>query len=116
MSTARFVIIAKAYDRKGRLLSIGHNQYMKSHPLQKAYAIRAGLPVKDKLHAEIQCLVRSGDKPVHRLAVERYLKDSSMALAKPCPVCQEAIKDFGVKFVEYTTPNGWVKEKICLDF
>jgi len=112
MSKVRYLIIAKAYDRKGRLISVGHNQYNKSHPLQKSYAQRVNLECKDKLHAEIQCLIRSGDKVAYRLTVERYLKDSTMAMAKPCPICQEAIKDFGVKIVEYTTENGWVKEEV----
>ena len=69
-----------------------------------------GLPEKQYLHAECLCLLRSREKKVHRLTVERYNADGSPALAKPCTVCQEGIKAFGVKIVEYTSSEGWVKE------
>lgn len=110
MSKVKFLILAKAYDRKGNLLSTASNNYKKSHPIQKMFAEKANCPEKIYLHAELLCLLRAGDNKVFTLTVERYSKDGKMQLAKPCCVCQEAIKSYGVKEVQYTSPEGWVKE------
>ena len=108
----RFVILAKTYDRKGKVIAVGTNSYSKTHTVQSYFAKKVGLDCKEYLHSEIQALIRSADKKVHRITVERYKADGSTALAKPCLVCQEAIKAYGVKTVEYTTDDGWVKELI----
>lgn len=112
MCKKRFVLIAKTYDRKGRLIAVGTNLYRKSNPTQKYFAEKAGLPDKIYLHAEIASLLKSGDKQVNKLTVERYHANGDFALAAPCPVCREAIKAYGVKIVEYTSSKGWIKEKV----
>lgn len=112
MSAKRYIILAKAYDKKGNLLSVGENSYRKSNPVMKYFAEQAGLPAKIYLHSEVQALLRCKDKKVHKLTVERYTADGNPANAKPCPVCQLAIKAWGVSFVEYTTAKGWIKEKV----
>ena len=95
-------IIARAYDKKGRLLSRAINSYRQTHPLQAKYARLAGSPDRIFLHAEIACLLKAGTRPVHRLVIERYYANGEPALAKPCPICSLAIKDWQVKFVDYT--------------
>lgn len=98
----KYIITAKCYDKKGRLLSEGANNYNKTHPLMLYFAKKVNLHEKIYLHAEVQALVRCGDKKPHKIVIERYNEDGSPALAKPCPVCAEAIKAFGVKEIEYT--------------
>ena len=112
MCKKRFTLVAKTYDRKGRLIAVGTNNYKKSHPLQAYFAEKAGFPDKQYLHSEVQSLLRSGDKQVDRITVERYHANGSPALASPCPICREAIKAYGVRVIEYTSSEGWVKEKI----
>lgn len=107
----KYLILAKTYDKRGRILGVGTNSYSKTHTLQSYYAKKVGLDVKEYLHSEIQALIRTGDKQVYRLTVERYNADGSPALAKPCPICTEAIHAYGVSVVEYTTSDGWIKEK-----
>lgn len=58
------------------------------------------------LHAEVLALLRAGDRPVHKIYVERYHKNGKPACAKPCPICQEAIRMWGVKVIEYTQENA----------
>ena len=77
---------------------------------QESFAEKAGLPDKLYWHAEGLALVRCKDKVPYRLTVERYDNQGEQALAAPCPVCKEMIKTWGVKILEYTSPNGWVKE------
>lgn len=99
--TKRFEITALAYDRKGNLLSIGRNSYVRTHPLQAYYGRKAGKPAAIYIHAELHALIKAR-QPVHRLVVLRHNKDGTPALAKPCAACQLAIKDFKVKYVEHT--------------
>jgi tRNA(Arg) A34 adenosine deaminase TadA len=98
----KFEIVATVYDRKGRVLSVGHNSYVKSHPEQSRYAIKAGLPEKQFLHAEILSLVRVKHGIPHKIKIERYGKMGQPLNAAPCPVCQLAIKEAGIKFIEHT--------------
>ena len=96
-------ITAIIYDRRGRVLSIGKNSYVKTHPLQAKYATRVGLPEKQFLHAEIAAIVRCRDLArAYKIEVLRVGRDGSLLLAKPCPVCQSAIEASGIKHIEHT--------------
>lgn len=57
------------------------------------------------MHAEMNVLrfARPGDV-VEVLRVKKISKDLTMA--KPCPLCQEAMKEAGIKFVRYTNWEG----------
>lgn len=94
-------ITATITDKRGRVLSIGHNSYEKSHPKQAHYAARMGEPYKFFLHAEIAALVKCRGKP-YKIMIERKDKAGNNRLAKPCGICELAIKEAGIKFVEYT--------------
>ena len=106
------LLLAKCYSKNGRQISQAFNLPLKSHPIQKKFAEQVGLPLKDKLHSEISSLIKARKHKVHKITIERYGKLGRMLLAKPCGICQEAIKAFGVKEVEYTSENGWVIEVI----
>jgi tRNA(Arg) A34 adenosine deaminase TadA len=102
MSTVQ-QITAVIYDRRGRVLSIGQNSYIKTHPLQAKHAHQAGLPDKLFLHAEIHAITRCRDlKKAHKILVTRYNKQGKTLLAKPCPVCMSAIQATGIKHIEHT--------------
>ena len=96
-------ITAMIYDRRGRVLSIGQNSYLKTHPLQAKHADKVGLPQKQFLHAEIAALVKCRDlKKAHKILVTRHNKSGEPVLAKPCPICMSAIRASGIKFIEHT--------------
>lgn len=98
----RYVVKAICYDKRGRIVSEAFNNYNKTHPYQASLAKRVGMPEKQVLHAEVAALLKAGTKQVYKIKVERYNKDGSPANACPCPICQLAIKEFGVKVVEFT--------------
>lgn len=102
----RYVITASCFDKKGRLISVGNNSYNKSHRIQAMYAMKAGEPLKINLHGEIQALINAKGKDVHTLLVQRFDSKGNPRLAKPCKVCELAIRDYGVKKVIYTTDQG----------
>jgi deoxycytidylate deaminase len=95
-------ITALCFDRRGKLVSVGRNNYTKTHPIQKKFADKAGIPQKIYLHAEIDALIKAKQGPIYRMVIVRKNKDGVSRPSMPCPVCEEAIKAFGVKKVEYT--------------
>lgn len=98
------VLTSIIYDKRGRILSIGKNSYVVTHPLQAHYAKKAGQPHKIYLHSEIAALIKCKDlTKAHKIAIFRYNKAGKPMLAKPCPVCEMAIKDAGIKLITYTT-------------
>jgi len=70
---------ATCYDKLGRVISVGANNYTKTHPVQSHFAKLAKVPEKIYLHAEI-----------------------APALAAPCPACLAAIKAWGISKISYT--------------
>lgn len=98
---ARYNVEARVYSRKGALLSSASNSYQRTHPKQAYYAKRAGQPDRIYLHAEIAALVKCKGEP-YKIVIKRINKDGTLGLAKPCPVCELAIKESGIKIVEYS--------------
>lgn len=103
--TKRYLVVAHAYDKRGRILAVATNSYTKTHPLQASLAKRVGHPERQFLHAEIRCLLRCKEQPIHTLKVWRYDSEGRLVCAKPCPICMEAIALFSPKEVWYSDLN-----------
>ena len=100
---AQHSVTALIFDKRGKILSVGQNSYLKTHPLQARHAAVAGLPEKQYLHAEVHAITRCRDlSKAHRIFVARYNKHGQPVLAAPCPVCVSAIKAVGIKNVSHT--------------
>jgi YD repeat-containing protein len=96
-------ITAFVYDKRGRLLSVGRNSYIKTHPMQARMAREAGEDEKIYLHAEIDALVKVRDWGLaHKLVITRFTKDGNPASARPCKVCERMIKLVNIKEVQHT--------------
>lgn len=99
----KYSITALIYDKRGQVLSVGKNSYVKTHPLQAQYARRAGEPHKVFLHAEVDAIVKCRDLTrAHKIVIFRFKEDGSPAVAKPCCVCAEAIAKTPIKIIEHT--------------
>jgi deoxycytidylate deaminase len=99
----KFSVTAIIYDKRGRVLSVGVNSYVKTHPMMAEYARRAGEPYKVFLHAEVAAIVRCVHiERAYKIVVIRYNEDGSPANARPCKICQAAIKTAGIEVVEHT--------------
>jgi len=100
----RYNLTAIIYDKRDRVLSVGKNSYIKTHPLQAEYANKLGDKHKIYLHAEIHAIVRCKDLDrAYRIRILRTNNKGEIRLAKPCVICMEAIKSVGIKKIEYTT-------------
>jgi len=105
-------LVAFCRDKHDNILSTAINNYKKSHPLQAYFAAKVGHPERIYLHAEIAAIIRAGTTKIHSLTVTRWSHTKKhYVMAKPCPICQEAIKAFGIKHVFYTNHLG-LKEKL----
>jgi len=99
----QYNITAIIYDKKDRVLSIGKNSYIKTHPLQAHHANKAGEPHRVFLHAEIHAISRLKDlSKAHSIKIFRFLEDGTPANAKPCSICCSAIRAAGIKIVTHT--------------
>ena len=96
-------LTAIVYSRRGTLIAQASNSYTKTHPLMLYFGKQVGLTKQPYLHAELAALIKCGTKQPHRIEISRTKKDGTTGLAKPCPICEQAIKAWGVKFVGYTT-------------
>ncbi len=102
-SKQRQHITAIIYDKRGRVISIGQNSYVKTHPLQAKHATKTGNPDKQFLHAEIHAIAKCRDLgKAHSIFVSRWTRDGQPAMAKPCDVCASAIEAAGIKLVTHT--------------
>lgn len=99
----KYAITALVYNKRGRLIAIGKNSYVKTHPLQAKAANLAGEGHKIYLHAEIDALTKLKDwRQIGKMVVTRYTHDGKPALAKPCATCMKALAWANVTNVEYT--------------
>ena len=99
----RHEITAIIYDKRGNVLSIGKNSYFKTHTLQAKYARDVGESYKIYLHAEIHAITRCAKlENAHKMVITRYDSEGKPANAKPCRICQEAIKHTKIKIIQHT--------------
>lgn len=97
-SNKNYRLGACLFDKKKRILAIENNSY-KTHPLVLKFS---NYPF---LHAEMSCLIHNGLDNSRNcdIMVVRLRKDNSLAMALPCPDCEDALKQSGIRRVYYTT-------------
>jgi deoxycytidylate deaminase len=96
-------VTAIIFSKKGRVLSIGRNNYTKTHPLQAFYASKVNEPSKQFLHAEIDAIIRCNHLDLaHSIHVYRFGKRGEKRIAKPCSVCMSAIEKTNIKHILFT--------------
>jgi len=97
--------VGAAIFKGPRLLMAACNKYKQSTKLLKY----TPWPF---IHAESAAILRLGfDECVGAtLYVCRVLRDRSITIAKPCPVCKEIIKQSGLKECYYTNREGIIEQ------
>lgn len=91
---------------------------LKANTLQKKYNHYRGFETRGSCcHAEINSLLklkrRFPDIRPKDVSIFVYREDSygKYAIAKPCPACEQALRDFGITDVYYTGLNSLCYEK-----
>ena len=98
----RYRVAAIILDKKDRIVSWGVNSYSQTHPIMAKYAKVCGNDLKVFIHAEVSALIKSKGKG-YKIFVCRIDNSDRVCIAKPCPICEMAIKEHGgIKVIEYT--------------
>jgi len=96
-------ITAIIYTKRGKVLAIGKNSYIRTSRLQRFHATKVGRPLATYCHAEIHAIQQCTDlSKAHRIEVTRRLANGKTGLAKPCKICDSAIKAAGIKVVQWS--------------
>lgn len=91
------------------ILTIGENSN-KTHPKTQTY----GYPHFCRLHAELSACIRFGkeDCSKYSIAVVRIDRNGQFNQSRPCPGCQNVLRQLNFKKIYFTNDNGdW--EKLC---
>jgi len=103
LSYQKYKLVAIITDKKGKVLSFGVNSFEKSHPTQAYYAEKEGLYHKIYLHAEISAIISLPDECTpYAIYILRVNNKNEKMLAKPCKICERAIRDVGIQKVYHT--------------
>lgn len=111
-----YCIGAVITDKRGRVLSTGHNRYDKTHPRQRYWSSRSekyrDRNGRDFLHAELSAIIQNKTRREHTIYVARVRnQDGEPAMAKPCESCMIAIKyETNIQKVVYTDHDGKISE------
>ena len=102
------IMTAIIYDKRGNILSVGHNSYTKSHPLMKLYSSKVQASEhKIVLHAEIDALIKAKRRGTpHSIFISRIGAKGDAKLAKPCKICMNALISAGIKKISYTVQSS----------
>lgn len=106
---------------KRKLIAVGSNTNRETY-LQKKYNIYRNFDTKTNkncAHAEMVALERFLKLTTHQeidcskieIFIYRQHANGTLALSKPCPACEAALRDYGVKHIYYTGENSFVYEK-----
>lgn len=103
---------------KNQILSVGWNME-KTMPMQKKYNSLRNFDVDiypNRAHAEMVALNRlikthGKDIDYSKCAIFVYRnKLGKRGLARPCPACEAALRDVGIRNVYYTGENSYIHE------
>lgn len=94
-------------------IQMRYNKYREqTNNKERGYSADSHLPC---VHAEMMCLINSKDLDIEWSKVNLFVYRESkgkMRNCKPCPSCQKALQDRGIKSIFYTNENGYNYERI----
>jgi deoxycytidylate deaminase len=100
-------------DKRGLILSIGTNSYIKTHTAMYRLEKELGVsnPKKNFLHAEIDAIVRCRhlDKAYY-IEIYRVGKSGKYLCSKPCKICMSGISKTPIRIIKYVNKDGYWTE------
>lgn len=100
-----------------KIISSGHNSANKTHAFQaKIDKNFFGCECAGLLHAETDALLplikNNTDFTNTSIYIYRKMSNNVTGMARPCSRCMSIIKKYGIKNINYTTPDGFATEII----
>jgi len=104
--SGNYTMISATLNNHNDIISIGRNSYTKTHPLQSKYCLKVGsMRNREYLHAEIAALVKTRKDPISIIVI-RMTRNGNIRMARPCNICQLAIKEAGIRYIYYSGNDG----------
>lgn len=102
---------------KHRIVSSGYNSSTKCDSLQAKMDIeKYGEFCPGKVHAESAALAPILRKKIKLSNAEIYMyredREGNLALSRPCSTCMKMIKQAGIRYINYTTKDGYAFETL----
>jgi deoxycytidylate deaminase len=102
---------------KHRIVSSGYNSNTKCDSIQAKMDIeRHGVFCPGKVHAECAALMPILKNKISLSNAELYVyrehKNGSLAMSRPCPSCMKLIRKCGIRYINYTTEDGYAFETL----
>lgn len=104
-----FSIGAVIFNKRGKILAVGCNDVLKTHPMIRRYHQHR------TMHAEADAVLSSRHKvdlEGANILVYRENKAGELRLSRPCDTCQKILKIHGINKVYYTDENTLKYEEI----
>ena len=94
----------------------------KTHPEQYRHSLITGRLKEEwgqRLHAEFIAILRLPRNFIVNnktdLTIVRVLANGQRSMARPCATCMSKIKETGIRNIYYSTPDGYVYERIVVN-
>lgn len=121
-SDYRFFKMGASIFTNKKVLTTGYN-INKTCPLQKKYNIFRKFDtaqMKCCCHAEMSALIKlrrmypnvKGNQL--SIMIYRETANGDLAMARPCPACEKALRDYGITDIYYTGNNSLIYEKYLI--
>lgn len=113
MVSAKQNMTALIKDKRGNIISIGKNSYVKTHPKMIKIAKRIGESNLHRIyiHAEIDAIVKCSNlERAFSIEVYRINKKIGYICSRPCIICATAILETDIKLIKYFNENKEVEE------
>lgn len=93
--------------KRRKVLSVGINRPKDSHTMSKHYRFHS-------VHAEVDCLigVPQNKIPGTTMYVYRFSRGGKPGISKPCELCEEILRDYGVRDVYYLDRNAQIQRMV----
>jgi deoxycytidylate deaminase len=91
---------------KSRVITVGWNDMHRTHTKCNTYG--------NYLHAEIRALLGTDYNKTKGCTayIYRETRKGELAMAKPCPICKQALILAGIRKIFYTSTLGYEKEQL----
>lgn len=94
--TAHFSFLVK----KNEIISVGWNNYYKTHPLSKKFGYYNGI------HSELSCIVSCQRSMRGTYMINTRIKNGDLAISKPCNICQRMLLWYNIENIVYSNDKG----------
>ncbi len=91
------------------IIAVGWNQPFKTHPVANKFGYRY-----NAIHSELHAILKL-EKPVNQLYKYKFVniridKFGKLKQSRPCSKCQDMLRSFGVRQVEFSNAYGHFQE------